>query len=536
MKTLTSKIRLCKGIHVDRNYNNVLNYSESNMLALCESQEHLVASANDYSFIRNRGTISTSFTYDDALKSNYIAFQNKDYSNKWFFAWIDEVTYIGEKNTEIKYTVDAWSTWFSYWTATPCFVSREHVNDDTVGLHTIPEDLNVGQLISDWSTTLTDLGAESYYWFIVACNYNPSDQTRYAGVGSYGGYAQGNMWFAWLVNILSPATTFNDISDWVYNVTLASQDGNIQAMFGLPYQALSISDVDATTHLVTNGTGTKLNVDKSYSKSTVNSFSDYTIKNNKLKTYPYSFIRVTNNSGSVNDYKFEDFHDLDNLGEPTDNFTFNLIGVPCVGYSGKLRPKYYQGLLYNEDESLTLGKYPSFSWSCDGFTNWMTQNAINLGINVVNTAVGGATRIASGDVIGGATTVASNIAGMLGSMFQASMGSNTAQGNANAGDVSFSQNLIRFKIMHMRAKTEYLKIIDDYFTRFGYKINRLKVPNITGRTYWNYVEIAPNEEIGEGDVPANYMEIINNACQKGVTIWHNHANIGNYNLNNTIVT
>lgn len=204
------------------------------------------------------------------------------------------------------------------------------------------------------------------------------------------------------------------------------------------------------------------------------------------------------------------------------------------GYSGKLRPKYYQGVLYNEDESIALGKYPSFSWSSDGFTNWMTQNAVNLGINVVNTAVSGATRIVSGEVIGGVTSVATNTAGMIGDMFKASMGSNTAQGNANAGDVSFSQNINRFKIMHMRPKKEYLQIIDDYFTRFGYKINRVKVPNITGRTYWNYVEIGSSEDIGYGDVPSNYMEIINNACRKGVTIWHNHANVGNYSLNNTI--
>ena len=212
------------------------------------------------------------------------------------------------------------------------------------------------------------------------------------------------------------------------------------------------------------------------------------------------------------------------------------------GYSGKLRPKYYQGLEYNEDESIALGKYPSLSWSSDGFTNWMTQNAVNLGVNVVNTAVGGGTQIAGGivkgnpiSVVSGITSVATNTASMIGDMFKASMGSNTAQGNANAGDVSFSQNLARFKIMHMRPKKEYLEIIDDFFTRFGYKINRVKTPNITGRTYWNYVEIGASEDIGYGDVPSKFMEEINNACRKGITIWHNHANVGNYSLNNTIV-
>ena len=40
-----------------------------------------------------------------------------------------------------------------------------------------------------------------------------------------------------------------------------------------------------------------------------------------------------------------------------------------------------------------------------------------------------------------------------------------------------------------------------------------------------------SEEIGYGDVPSQYMEIINQACRKGVTIWHNHANVGNFSLN-----
>lgn len=87
----------------------------------------------------------------------------------------------------------------------------------------------------------------------------------------------------------------------------------------------------------------------------------------------------------------------------------------------------------------------------------------------------------------------------------------------------------------MRAKKEYLQIIDDYFSRYGYKTNRTKVPNINGRTNWNYIQIGKSEIIGTGSVPSQYMEEINNACRRGITIWHNHNNIGNYNLNNNIV-
>lgn len=69
----------------------------------------------------------------------------------------------------------------------------------------------------------------------------------------------------------------------------------------------------------------------------------------------------------------------------------------------------------------------------------------------------------------------------------------------------------------------------------GYKTNRVKTPNITGRTYWNYIEIGSHEEFVHGNLPNNYLEVINNIARKGVTIWHNHDNIGNYSLNNTIV-
>ena len=109
-------------------------------------------------------------------------------------------------------------------------------------------------------------------------------------------------------------------------------------------------------------------------------------------------------------------------------------------------------------------------------------------------------------------------------------------GGQNTGDVTWAGERNTFTFKFMRAKNENLIAIDNYFTRFGYKVNVLKVPNITGRTYWNYVEIGASEDIGYGDVPSNYMEVINNACRRGVTIWHNHANLGNYSLNNTIVS
>lgn len=133
------------------------------------------------------------------------------------------------------------------------------------------------------------------------------------------------------------------------------------------------------------------------------------------------------------------------------------------GYGGKIRPKYYQGLTNNEDESLQLGKYPTLSWASDAFTNWLTQNAFNIGVGAVNTAFGTATNIAKMEPASAISTLSNGISSILGGIVSASMLPNTPQGNANAGDVSFLFNINRFKIMHMRPKTEYLKILDRIF-------------------------------------------------------------------------
>ena len=98
MSTLNSKIILAKNIALDRDYINVLSYTTDKMLQLIQSQEHFVKSAENYEFIRPQDTIFVNFTYEECLKSNYIAFQNTDYSGQWFFAWIDEVKFVNPRS------------------------------------------------------------------------------------------------------------------------------------------------------------------------------------------------------------------------------------------------------------------------------------------------------------------------------------------------------------------------------------------------------------------------------------------------------
>lgn len=215
---MNSKIILAKNIKLDREYNNVLSYSENDMLSLCQSNDHLVASALNYQFIRPTGTIMTQFTYAQCLQANYIAFQNPDYSNKWFFAWIDDVIYKGNKNTELTFTIDAWSTWYGKWTPRACFINRHHVNDDTIGLHTIPENLDVGEVIQEGAEIEDEVYNNTLsYYIAISSNYTikdgsdgnelmPADKgSQYDGITVYDNNIFGSKIFLFRISTAQPA-------------------------------------------------------------------------------------------------------------------------------------------------------------------------------------------------------------------------------------------------------------------------------------------------------------------------------------------
>lgn len=543
---MNSKIILVKNINIDRQYTNVLSYTEAQMLELCRSQGHLVAQAENYSFLRNTGSIMAGFTYAQCLQANYIAFQNPDYSNKWFFAWIDDVIYKGDINTEITFTVDAWSTWFDKWNKKVCFINRQHVNDDIIGVHTIPENLDIGEVVQESITEDVAYGNNTGYWIAVASNWKIKDGSvgneidkgrQYSGITVYDNTVFGTQLFFFHI------TSISSFKDLLLFITRTNYDGHIddiENIFILP-------DVAIDENKLTQHTAKLISDENSFSYYTmaydlapqkfntvinkITAFSDYTPKNNKCFVYPYNYLFVSNNNGSNNIYKYEDFNSETCIFE--NQFSMSLGG------SGRIVPKNYKGMATNDDEALALGKYPTCAWSSDAFTNWLTQNGVNMAVSLGLTAGAIASTIATGGITapiiaGAVTSVASNIGSTIGQFYQATLMPNISGGQPT-GDVVWACDRNKFSFRQMRVKKEYLKIIDDYFTRFGYAIRSLELPNITGRRYWNYVEIGASEEIGYGEVPSKYMDIINNACRRGVTIWHNHENVGNYNLDNSIV-
>ena len=521
---MNSRVILSKNIKMDREYINVLSYTEQEMVALCE--QNIVVQAENFSFIRANKSIQVQFSYGQCLQANYIAFQNPDYSGKWFFAWIDEVIYKGDNNTEIKYTIDSWSTWFDNWNKKPCFIQREHTNDDGFGKNTVPENLDVGEVIEEEYEELMTFGEDGNdYYFAISGTYNPITNKDFIGVNK----VNGNLFGSWifLFDVYTGSVGLPNIKNFLADVNGSSKIESINDMFILPKTLVDAIGTDSFEKSSTFGSYSFKLLKNSddvvsipYAFNRTLNFNDFVPKNNKCKVYPYNYMIASNNIGNINILKYEDF-DL--------SYDANLVEIQMavsIGVSGRLVPRSYKGVDYNYNESIPLAKFPTCAWASDAFTNWLTGNAVNVASQVVSTGVG----IAKGNV----KSVAGNVAGLIGQFYQASL-LPSIQGGQNVGDVNFSARKNTFALHHMRSKTEYLRIIDDYFSRFGYATNRIKEPNITGRQNFNYVEIGSSEEIGYGDVPSIFMNNINNACRRGVTIWHNHQNLGNYNIDNSII-
>lgn len=76
--------------------------------------------------------------------------------------------------------------------------------------------------------------------------------------------------------------------------------------------------------------------------------------------------------------------------------------------------------------------------------------------------------------------------------------------------------------------------IHDYFTKYGYKVNRWELLNVNTRKYYNFIKTNTCNIMGE-EIPHEYLEEIKSIFDRGVTIWHidNGATLGDYSITYT---
>lgn len=532
-----NEIILCKGIKLDRNYENVLSYNESDMVTLCRN--NAIYQADKYNFIEKANNrIVVSHPYSSAMYANYVAFKNPRFGNKWIFAWVTDVKLINIGSTEITFEVDVWSTWYSRFNVGKAFIEREHVDDDTIGKHTIPEGLETGEYIAQISNNSQSIPILDNLYYL-------SQTVIIAGVtttgldiviplraqqSQYSGIYSGLMYLAF--------KTPHDFNNYIYEVQGNVSEDNIVTLFTCPYSLCDFqpSDWNSTSFdfefafVPTSTIETNMG-DIGYPKAN-HLDNDYFPTNNKLLTFPYCFLNVTNNVGTTFDYHYELFNG--------NSCSFNIRGALGVGCSIKMYPLDYavkgtgSSTLGNKLYAIDAGKLPTCSWLNDAYVNWLTSNSVNIGLAITGDILNASIGIATGNV-GGIVSGFGGIANTMASVYQHSLQPPTSKGGVNQGDLNFAQKN-SFNIYPMTIKKEYAISIDRYLSRFGYKVNEVKQPNLNSRTQFNFIKVGGSDELIHGDIPASDLEKINEICRKGVTIFHNYTNFGNYTILNPIVS
>lgn len=495
---------------------------------------------------RKDNTIRFPAEFDTILPYDYVMYRNSAYSNKWFYAYITDIQYINDNMTSVTIKTDVFQTWQFAFTYKPSFVEREHTNNDSIGANTVPESLETGPFIHNGNAYDYIYGGFANTVTIIGV----TDDTVYVPDFPSGISIVKNLYNG----VYSGLTYYAIKHDSIYNTKfkdfINGYTGKLDAIY-------TMFDVPLTNELNLNlletssGSGIFYVIGNvlPYDLSNINvvrptTIDGYSPKNNKLLTAPYNYFYISNNAGSDVDYRYEDF-------STPSSIMFTVKYSIVAGGSIKAVPQSYlntSGAKDNYNAGISGGKLPVCAWTTDVYTNWLTQNALNIengeiqgflsaAIPIAGAAVGIATggigTLAAGALGAGALGAFNQTMSLNAEKYQHSLIPPQANGNINSGDVTYSDGKAGFTVHRMCIKQEYARICDDFLSMYGYKTCRVKTPNITGRRNWNYVKTV-DCYVG-GDVPQADINEFKQLLNNGVTFWHNASTFLDYSQNNDII-
>lgn len=507
-------------VNFENDYKNVV-YWDSLSAQQTEMESCVRHTFREFTYQRKDNIIRVPAHIDTLYDCNYVMYLNNNHSNRWFYAFITNMEYVNDKCTHIYIETDVWGTWWDKLTINESFVEREHCSNDAVGSNTFPEGLETGEYIVNGDGVKEDqiLNAGNTI-FMAVTEYMDDGNFVASKGGSYGGSFSG-------LKYIHASTV--DVAEMIIdNYNNAGKVDAIHAIFMGP-SWLNDIDEDQTNIVEASDKAEEWEITIGNAPSTIDG---YTPRNKKLLCFPYSYLLLTNQQGGHAIYHNEKFYNTNGIRK------FKTYGVLCPGCSIRTMPMNYNNLAINSDEGLSLGKYPTCAWTSDVYTNWITQNAINIGTQAVTSAgafLGGLVMTGMGNIPMGLGMVGSGLAGAMNAIGQINNRSiipDQAKGNINSGDVVFGAKQNNFKWIDMSIKAEYARIIDDFFDKYGYKVNRVKVPNMNHRKVWWFVKtIACNIN---APIPQEDIARIRKMFDDGVTFWKVHSQVEHYELDNTL--
>ena len=528
MVTPNTIVKLYSGVPCDPTYQNVLQWDSVEEQNQFFANMVPVATYTDVQFYQPTRQLRVKRQMENCYNINYVAYQNHRYGNKWFYAFVDSMEYLSAESTGLNLSEDVWATWQFDLTFNKSFVERETVSNDAIGANTVPEDLEIGPYVA---TSESNKIYTTYQMIMMATEIVDNISAQPLPPAKLGGLPNP----CYVLN-------FGEYDSVNYSAVSETIDA---------YAAKGKSDAIVGFFLIPQPKGSILQASV-YKENFAGAPRKLTIvpRNNKLYTYPYCALSI-NSLNEVKAFRYELFTDT-----PTFQTAQSFGGNPTISCT----PLNYEGMAYNIKHQICCGGFPVLPWIRDYYQNWLAQNKAAQAVSAVSGVLSGAALgagaggLASASAVGGTALavqgtafsipaggalVAGGVAApmlagaailggiaigkTLAKMYAAQVVPDTLNGSANASDVNSADKKNGFYTQCMSIRAEYAKIIDDYFSMYGYAVHRLKEIELHSRTNWNYIKtIGANIE---GRCPAYALTTIKALFNQGVTLWHN----GNFN-------
>lgn len=537
---MATVLKLYKNIPLDPRYEHTIGWASFSDQASYFNMKGLALNGGitftDFSWLRKSRSIKVPMNFDEVGEGYNYCSVNNDGKNYYYF--ILDRRYSRNGLTELIVELDVMQTYMFDWDIPACFVEREHVSDDGLGKHLILEGLEVGEYTNTGIAELEEI--EPMAVIVQSSVYLTNDKFGQPVPGS----TVSNVFSGFFLYCCTAEAA--GLTNLVNTINKLSEDGRadaIAAMWMYPKAMINADWANEGSELLRVG-GANIKV---FSSSEVQSLDGYVPRNKKLLSYPYAYIYVHNNMGGSAIYHYELFKDR----YPT----FTLVGHCGNDASVRLIPNYYRGADYDNESGLTLAGYPTCAWTQDAYKIWLAQNQASQDLAIfggnVQVALGAATAAAGAaaaalDVInplegdggaGGGRLMSQGLTqaysgymqvqGVLAARQDASVQPPQARG-LQSGSVNMNVGMHTFTQSRKTITAEFAKILDSYFDMYGYKVSTVKKPNLSGRTYWNYVKTIGCVVLG--NIDAIDRRKIGDIFDKGVTLWHDPEKMYRYDL------
>ena len=147
-----------------------------------------------------------------------------------------------------------------------------------------------------------------------------------------------------------------------------------------------------------------------------------------------------------------------------------------------------------------------------------TQNVMGAAMNNIVPGLAGALMGGAAGSVGQMFSGVKSAIGGIDTMLQAASKPDDMHGSAASAISLVAAGKFGVHTYCMGLKAEYEAVLDDFFSMYGYKVNRVKDIELHSRKNWNYVKTVGANITG--NIPAGDLAEITHIFDSGVTMWH----------------